>query len=182
MDSISENEEPYKELIEIKRLWLEEIARETEHYFQGEIQHDQRASWLLATSGILTAVIASLDIPTLQKGVESQVLLALVLISFALSGALAILTLFPIRGIRIWKDIFGKLYRRDLGLDIDNLIEERFRHGEDWSISSYEKRIKYHFRSHYLRSNYKAHGILWSSVFLLIGLVFFVIVLFFNFP
>ena len=37
-------------------LWLDVIERETEHYFQGEIQQEQRASWLLASVSVLLAL------------------------------------------------------------------------------------------------------------------------------
>lgn len=39
------------------KLWLEEISRETEHYYQGEKQQEERSSWLLTTASALMAII-----------------------------------------------------------------------------------------------------------------------------
>lgn len=160
------------ELSETEKLWLEEIIRETEHYYQGEIQQDQRASWLLATAGLLIATVVTLELAAMDKGYKiAQLPLAVGLIAFSVSGALSILTLLPLRGTKLWTDIFGGTHRRYAELGIDQLIEKQFRLDEGKAVDSYKKRIKYHFRSHYLRSNRKAYGIIWSSVFLLIGLV-----------
>lgn len=164
-------------LIENKFIWLEEIIRETEHYYQGESQQDQRASWLLATSGVLIAVISGLEVTILDKGYYfTQIPVIAAIVSFTASGILSILTILPMRGTRSWVDLIGRTYYKALRIQIDELIKERFRHDEDWSMQKYEDRIKYHYRSHYLRFNRKSYGILWASVFLCIGLVFFAIV------
>ena len=50
-----------KELSRIEEYWYEEIIRETEHYYQGEIQQEQRASWILASVCVLVALLISAD-------------------------------------------------------------------------------------------------------------------------
>lgn len=166
----------FKTSFEGKELWLEEIIRETEHHYHGEIQQDQRSSWLLATSCLLMAIVVSIEVTALEKGIKlSQPVIITALIAFAISSIFSILTLWPLYGIRIWKDLFGKTYRRTSRLGINNLLQERFRLEEDWPCKDYEKRIKYHFRSHYLRNMRKAYGVFWSSLFLLLGLILFAV-------
>lgn len=161
---------------EAKTLWFEEIIRETEHYFQGEIQQDQRASWLLATNGVLVAVAGGLEVALQNKGnTFAQIILVLSLTAFALSSSVAVFTIMPFRGTHIWFDFLGNHYRRNKRLVTEQLIKERFRHNNDWSIEDYERRIIHHFRSHYLRFNRKAYGVLWSAIFLMIGLLLFLI-------
>lgn len=53
-----------------KELWLEEIVRETERYCHGEIQHEQRALWILATASVLIAFVISRHIAALELGQE----------------------------------------------------------------------------------------------------------------
>lgn len=169
---ITNQYEKEEDLARPKAEWLEEIVRETEHYYQSEMQHDQRASWLLATSGVVVAIAVSLEATALDRGISvAWVLLMVALVAFALSAVVAILTLFPLQGIRITNDLSGKRHRDCCALSIDQLIEARFRHSADWSMESLESRIKHHYRSHYLRASLKAYGVLWSSVFLLLGLL-----------
>ena len=47
-------------------LWLEEIVRETDHYYQGEIQQEQRASWILASVCVFLALLIGIQ---LQSGI-----------------------------------------------------------------------------------------------------------------
>lgn len=166
-------------MTESKKLWLDEISRETEHYFQSEVQQDQRASWLLAISGVLIAVVVSLVLAALDRGYRLPSLFTILsLVAFVVSSCAAVVTFLPLRGIRHWfSDLFGQGYRRILSISIDQMTEERFRYDSDWSPDSYEARIKYHFRSHYLRNILKSYGVLWSSIFLLVGLVGLAIVL-----
>ena|GEM_PF-6302898 len=162
---------------EAKTAWFEEIIRETEHYFQGEVQQDQRASWFLATNGILVAVAGGLEVTFHAKGyIFVQIILVLSLVSFMISSGISILTIMPFYGTRIWSDFIGKFYRRNKNINIEQLVEERFRHGNDWSKENYERRLMHHYRSHYLRFNRKAYGVLWSAIWLMIGLLLFLIV------
>lgn len=149
-------------------LWLEEIIRETEHYYQGEIQQEQRASWLLASVSVLLALFIGA-----QSSITTHVFwLVLALFLFFVSGVLAIITIIPLRGTRIRRDLFGGTYRTDKRLGIDSLIETRFRLGKDWSEEKFKKRVFYHYRSHYLRSRMKEYFVVWSSIFFLLGLIF----------
>ncbi len=157
---------------ELRQKWIDEIIRETEHYFQGEIQHDQRASWLLATSGAMIAVIIGIAGTTIdQTTLSTRLHLLTCLIAFILCAITSLFMILPMRGLRsLWKDFVGSAYRIDQQRSIDDLIQSRFHMGKDWSYEGYETRIKYHFRSHYLRYNKKSYGILWASVFLIAGL------------
>lgn len=157
-----------------KLLWYDEIVRETDHYYQGEIQHDQRSSWLLATSAVLIALIVSS--PTLFA-TNTNPLISVFLIGalsmFAVSAFIAVITLLPQRGTRFWKDFTGKSYRQARNLSARQLVEKRLRHNNQFSYDQYKKRIEYHFRSHYLRAISKAYGVMWSSLVLIVGIVLF---------
>ncbi len=151
--------------------WLEEIIRETEHYYQGEIQQEQRASWLLASVSVLLLLFVGSQSMT-EIGFEANVyLIGLALLAFFISGFLAIITIVPLRGTRIRRDLFGSTYRIDKKLDVDDLIEARFRPGKDWKNKKYRKRVFYHYRSHYLRVRMKEYFVVWSSVFFLLGFI-----------
>jgi len=161
---------------EVKRLWHDEMLRETEHYYQGEMQHDQRASWLLATSAVLIALVVGSDsIAVTSACVLVSYLLIAALGAFAISALIAVITMLPLRGTRFWRDLTGESYRRARMLDVNQLAEQRFRHDSLLSYDQYEKRIKYHFRSHYLRAISKAYGVVWSSLVLLVGIIFFAV-------
>ena len=151
--------------------WLEEIIRETEHYYQGEIQQEQRASWLLASVSVLLLLFVGSQSMT-EIGFEANVyLIGLALLAFFISGFLAIITIVPLRGTRIRRDLFGSTYRIDKKLDVDDLIEARFRPGKDWKNKQYRNRVFYHYRSHYLRVRMKEYIVVWSSVFFLLGFI-----------
>lgn len=151
--------------------WLEEIIRETEHYYQGEIQQEQRASWLLASVSVLLLLFVGSQSMT-EIGFEANVyLIGLALLAFFISGFLAIITIVPLRGTRIRRDLFGSTYRIDKKLDVDDLIEARFRPGKNWKNKKYRKRVFYHYRSHYLRARMKEYFVVWSSVFFLLGFI-----------
>ena len=170
MSTMSDENEVSHAISKQKEAWLGEIIRETQDYYQGELQQDQRVSWLLASDGVLIAIVTTIGVQVINKIWIFSTLLVVALVAFFLSGFLSVLTLLPLHGIRFWKSVFGRRYSRDLKIGIDQLVQERFRHGVDWSSENYEVRIKYHFRSHYLRFHLKAYGVLWSSGFFLIGL------------
>lgn len=152
--------------------WLQEITIETEHYFQGEMQQEQRASWLLATTSALIALLIGLQLSAIEKNISlPSVWLAISVGSFLISSTISILVILPLRGIHsFWGDLFGKNYRANKNMKIDEIIKKRFRHDNKWSRESLDERIKQHFRSHFLRNSKKAYGIVWASMFLLIGL------------
>lgn len=155
-----------------KELWLEEIVRETDHYFQGEIQQDQRSSWVLATSGLLIAVVVSIEVTAVEnQWAFSQPVIVVALIALVLSSILSILTIVPLSGRHFWSEISCKSFQYTSRLEISDLIQKRFHISDDWSFTDYEKRIMYHFKSHYLRNIRKGYGVFWSSFFLLLGLL-----------
>jgi hypothetical protein len=161
---------PKKE--QIKEPWIEELVNETEHYFQSEMQQDQRASWLLATGSALLTLLIGLLVTAAERGVVLPLIPFLVAItSYFVSAVVSIITMLPMRGVRSsWLDLWGRSHRKMKRLDINQLIQERFRHDANWSQESFEMRLKHHFRSHYLRNSKKSYGIIWASLFLLIGL------------
>ena len=153
-------------------LWLDEIIRETEHYFLGEIQQEQRASWILATVGVLLALIVGIQLQLETALKAPTLLITMAQLFLFLSGVFSILTIIPLRGTKLRRDLFGQTYRRDKKRDVEKLIERKFRHGEDWSKKMYEKRLFYHYRSHYLRVRRKEYYVVWASLFFLLGFVF----------
>ena len=174
-----ESESNVEDIHSCKEVWLQEIIRETEHYYQGELQQDQRASWLLTTVGILIALLLTFRGLVLNR--ESMLLHILFVTSlgaFVSSASIAVLALVPLHGTRPWRDTIGKKYRQDRKIGINQLVKERFRVDSDWSTRAYEEHIKYHFRSHYLRFIRKSYSILWSAWLLLLGLVLLTTVLF----
>ena len=171
-----------KDKAEVKDSWIQEIINETEHYFQGEMQQDQRASWLLATTSALIALLIGLQISAIERNVKLPVLLLMMAaVSYLISSIISIFTILPLRGVHsFWRDLFGKSFRDNAKMSVNDLIRKRFRHDDKWSNESFETRVMYHFRSHYLRNNRKAYGIIWSSIFLLLGLIFSAILVVFT--
>jgi hypothetical protein len=159
--------------VQIPSSWIEEIVNETEHYFQSEMQQDQRASWLLATASALLTLLIGLQVTAAERGVAIPLIpFFFALIAYFLSTIVSIIVMLPMRGIQSpWKDLWGISHRKHKRLDVDTLIKARFRHDDKWSEESFETRLKHHFRSHYLRNSKKSYGIIWSSFFLLIGLL-----------
>lgn len=175
-EQMRENSTVKQQFNEISRpsdKWIQEIIHDTEHYFQGEIQHDQRASWLLATDGLIITIIIGFVVTSIDKSyLLSTSLLIICLACLVLSALISILVILPMRGTKpLWHDLAGKAHRRDARYDVDRLIQERFRHDLGWSDESYERRVKYHFRSHYLRYSKKSYAILWASALLFVALV-----------
>ncbi len=76
------------------------LDREAEHFFQGEMAHERRASWLLAlASGLLLALsrLATSDyVDTISR--PSLIFLMLTLGALVLSVALALWALWPLGG------------------------------------------------------------------------------------
>lgn len=158
---------------ESKNVWMQEINNETDHYFQGEMQQDQRASWMLATTSALIALLMGLQISVPMQSAELARNFIFVSVgAYFISAVISIFVMLPLRGIgSFWGDLFGVNLRRIQKKKIHDLIKERFRHDDKWSQKSLETRLKYHFRSHYIRNSKKAYGIIWASIFLLIGLL-----------
>lgn len=167
-----------EQILQEKSSWMEEIIRETEHFYQAEVQQDQRGSWLLASVAVLIVAWANLEIVIIENNYSvSQVLMILSLILFVVCCLVIVINLMPLRGEKYLRDLFGSKYRKDANLRTEDLIEQRLRPDRSWSQDSLEKRVMYHYRSHYLRNFRKAYGILWSSLLLIIGLITFAIAL-----
>ncbi len=158
-------------LPEKDKLWLEEISRETEHYYQGEKQQEERSSWLLTTASALMAIIVGTYSLIADHYSGSQELLLLITIVFYfLSAVCAIFGILPFTGI------FGG--RKHIGDDtsmnkksINSFMYKRFHTDETWSLESLKNRIYYHHRNHYLRNYEKSLFVIISAMFLLFGLI-----------
>jgi hypothetical protein len=158
--------------------WIEEIIRETEHFSQAEIQQDQRGSWLLASVAVLIVAWSSLEIVIIEKNYPvSQRLMIFALVVLVISGLITIINFMPLRGVKLLGDLTGRKYRFEAKLKTRELMTRRFRFDDNWSRKGLEERIYYHYRTHYLRNFRKAYGVLWSSLFLLVGLIIFSIAL-----
>jgi hypothetical protein len=158
--------------------WIEEIVQETEHFSQAEIQQDQRGSWLLASVAVLMVAWSSLEIEIIDKNYPvSQFPMIFAFVLFVISGLITIINLMPLRGLQFFVDLTGRKYRYEKKLKTSDLITKRFRLDENLSRQALEERIYYHYRIHYLRNLRKAYGVLWSSLFLIIGIIMFSIAL-----
>lgn len=173
-----EKENPEGTLPQDQSGWIEEIIRETDHFSQAEIQQDQRGSWLLASVAVLIVAWSSLEIVIIENNYPvSQWLMIIALVGLLISGLITIINLMPLRGVRLLRDLTGRKFRIEANEFTDKLIARRFRLDDNWSRQGLEERIYYHYRTHYLRNFRKAYGVLWSSLFLLIGLIMFSIAL-----
>lgn len=153
--------------------WKDEIIRETEHYYQGELQQEERASWLLASSSGLLAIIISVYLSLFDKvNFISTVSVFIAVVFFFISAIFALLGLIPYSGCSIYKqDFFGHRFRRELNLFPKELMMKKFQPDSEWSDESLEKRLIFHFRNHYLRNLLKSRMIIWSAIFFMIGLL-----------
>jgi len=118
-----------------KNLWIEEIIRETDHYYQGEAQQDQRASWLLTTSGALITLLVGLQLAAQEKGYSLSTMYVVAAVSsFFLSSLSAVIVVIPLLGTKLFiKDAFGNNFRKNKNLSADELITKKFRH-EKWVV------------------------------------------------
>jgi hypothetical protein len=149
-----------------REIWFEEIIRETEHFFQGEIQQEQRASWILASVCVLLAIIIGLQV---QSDAAPNIFLVLAEIFFFVSGLISVITIVPLRGTSLRNDLWGKSFRKARKMNLEEIIQSKFHPGTDWSDEKYLERIYYHFRSHYLRARLKGLGVIWASISLIVG-------------
>jgi hypothetical protein len=156
-----------------KEEWFQEIIRETEHYYQAEIQQEQRASWIIASTFVIFAVFIGF-----YDDLSDTIIHYLFFISkiaFGLSGLLSIIGIIPLRKFGFKRDFFGGKYLREKQKDIHELINKKFHTDGDWDEEDYENRILFHFRSHYLRARKKEYLVFWSSLLLIVGFISLVI-------
>lgn len=154
-----------------QELWFSEIIRETDHYYQGEIQQEQRASWILASVGVLLALIVGAQLQLGNALKAPPALIVLTLAFFYLSGIFSIITIIPLRGTKMRRDLLGQSFRRYKNMKVEDLIQNKFHAGMQFSMEDYKSRLFYHFRAHFLRVRRKEYGVVWSSIFLLLGFI-----------
>lgn len=91
------------------QLRLTLLRQESDHYFQAELYHDQRASWLLAlASGLLTVILgALLAVNEGKLGKSGRPLMMVAAACFGASILLGLFTLWPISGRdgRLWNPL-----------------------------------------------------------------------------
>ena len=68
-------------------------------------------------------------------------------------------------------DYFGTSFRKKKNEILKILIEGKFRHGTGWKEKKYKKRLFYYFRSYYLKGRHKELGVIWASLFFLVGFI-----------
>lgn len=158
----------------ISEEWLQEIRNETEHYYQGEMQQDQRASWLLANASALITLLIGLKLSALDKKVDiPPIPFFFSLAAYLLSALIAIKVMLPVTKLSsLWDKLYGNKYKKYQGQKAEGILEGHFQPDAAWSDKSLEKRLAYHFRSHLERNIQKARGIVWVTIFFIIGLGF----------
>lgn len=141
-------------LADESRLML--LRQEADHFFQAELYHDQRASWLLAlASGLLTLVLGALlamNDGKLAKGGRSFIIIAAT--SFGIAILFALFALWPISGRtgRLWNPLRKHSSRQEsCGLGLT---------------------VQAHYEAHRLRAAIKANRIVLVIVALVAGVAF----------
>lgn len=155
----------------ISEEWIQEIRNETEHYYQGEMQQEQRASWLLANSSALITLLIGLKVSVLDKNIEiPSIPYFCSLAAYVLSALIALKVTLPVASL---PDIWKKLYRKNFGQQkAEDALKDHFKPGIKWTNDSLERRLAYHFRSHQYRNIQKARGVVWVTIFFVLGLGF----------
>ena len=153
--------------------WIEEIRRETDHYYQGEMQQEERASWLLAFSSVL--VIFLLTPSFLENGQLTLANFYIPIFLFLISIIFSILALIPYRGTKGVGGIRGFFCEEEISKEeIGSFVKARLHSRAHWGHKEFNKRIMYHFRSHYIRNYQKSRLVIISAFTLLIGLLVYV--------
>jgi hypothetical protein len=162
--------------IKISDEWLDEIIRETDHYYQGEMQQEARASWLLSTNGAIIVLAFGLLSPNndLYKTIPLSYLMALGMLLLTGSGT-ALIALMPFN----WSKLFKRKSEKEKSGVIEDFIEARFRPDNKWSKQSFVKRIFYHYKSHFVRNKTKSRFVMASS-FCLMFVVLLLLFIYFN--
>ncbi len=156
---------------EVDKNWIREITRETEHYYQGEIQQETRASWLLALNGVILAILI-----TFVFAVDNKNIVVLIgyyrslsiIIPFLLSSLFAAFGIFPLIG-RKDKKIYRQL--RNKSIDQKELINNKFYRGNKREDADYEEYIEHHFLSHFNRNFKKRRWVVFSLFSIILGIV-----------
>jgi hypothetical protein len=129
------------------------LQQETEHYFQAELYHDQRASWLLTLStALLTIVLGALIAINENKlGKAGQVLFTIAGATFGVSILLSLFALWPLAGrnAKCWKPFAS-------ACDVVR-----------------EQSIEEHYLAHRRRAARKADRIVLVLISLIVGMILF---------
>jgi len=152
--------------------WIVAVKAETEHYYQGEIQQENRLSWLLALQGVFLAVIISflfdirdgkaILVVSLFQGIT-------IIVPLVLSMCVTLLGLYPLRGKKD-KRIFQRI--RKASLDTEELIKIKFFARQNIEEADYQAYIYNHFISHFKRSMVKRCFVVLSLSSFIISVVF----------
>jgi hypothetical protein len=131
------------------------LRQEADHFFQAELYHDQRASWLLAlASGLLAValgVILSMNEGKFAK--SGRPLMIIAAASFTAAILMGLVTLWPISGRagRLWNPFRKQVSRSASG--VRHLTAES------------------HYEAHRLRAASKANRIVWVIICLTLGIL-----------
>lgn len=159
--------------------WIEEIIRETDHFYQGEMRQEDRGSWLLATSSALMAIYLSTFVGAIQSNLNiPKALLLLPVISFFISAVLAILGFMPYSGTKGVRLLGFGIRKKIEKSSVQEFVHRQFHIDESFSGEGYKNRVFFHYRSHYIRNYQKSRIIIWSTVFILLGLLSSFVVIF----
>lgn len=159
--------------------WTDTIILETDHYYQGEQRQEERSSWLLATTSAIIAIFTSglfsLD-ATVTLNTWQIVLVSIMFVFLVLSAILALFGIIPLAGISFTNPFSAKKYfDKNKDQDIDTFGKKAFNVTDNWSEEEKAKWQLNHFQKHYLRNLKKSIYVIWSSIFLGLGLIFCII-------
>jgi hypothetical protein len=156
-----------------KGFWIAEIIRETEHFYQSEMQQEQRASWILGSACVLLGFIISNDV---KINISSPIYVVFSEILIAISGIVSIFTINP----KIVSALPNSKIITPQNSEISRkVILNKFHIDNKWSAESYKNRIFHHYLIHYKRARLKGIGVVLSSTALLIGFINYLLVSFF---
>ena len=159
----------------ISEEWLAEIVRETDHYYQGEMQQEARASWLLSTNSALIVLVLSFLDTNVKNNQPGPQLYMVFLLVFLLAGSVsALIALMPFR----WTKLFRSKTKRNSELTLSEFVNSKFRPDSKWSSKSLEERTFHHFRSHFIRNQKKSYFVMISSVSLMLTIIVLMIIYF----
>jgi hypothetical protein len=135
---------------------LEFMVQETDHYFQAELGHDQRASWLLALDSALLIGLSGCLISIRNGEMKLQALpwFQAALVVVAVSLIFVVLSLWPLAGRKasFWPLRFTS--KRP------SQNERSF--GSDW--------VRIHYAAHRFRASKKATICAWAVLTLIFGI------------
>ena len=148
-------EEQQESLTEAETQYL---LQETDHFFQAELGHDQRASWLLALCSAIILAIANYTLGSSNTGEinpHAFCWFQISLIFLSISIIFTILSLWPLAGKQ--GKLWNTFYKSSNTNGNQNYLPE------DW--------IWQHYHAHRHRTKKKANFIILGILFLLPGFI-----------